>query len=155
ANVVRSVAFGLPGLPVDTHVQRLSLRLGLTDQTDPVRVELVLNSMIPASQRGAFSLRLILHGRTTCKARSPRCEACVLSDFCPSALPPSERSGPSGRERILMGMVRVSNALPNHAWPAGDDPTPSVKHALRSRQRTRSAHGRARSELSPDAAKAP
>ena len=54
-----------------------------------------------------------------------------------------------------MGMVRVSNALPNHAWPAGDDPTPSVKHALRSRQRTRSAHGRARSELSPDAAKAP
>jgi endonuclease-3 len=97
ANVLRSVAFGLPGLPVDTHVQRLAVRLGLTDQTDPVRVELVLNSMIPASQRGAFSLRLILHGRTTCKARSPRCEACVLSDFCPSALPSSERSGPSGR----------------------------------------------------------
>jgi endonuclease-3 len=85
ANVVRSVAFGLPGLPVDTHVQRLSLRLGLTDQTDPVRVETVLNRMIPASDRGAFSLRLILHGRATCKARSPRCDSCVLSDFCPSA----------------------------------------------------------------------
>src|SRR5664280_2532883 len=84
ANVVRSVAFGLPGLPVDTHVQRLSLRLGLTDQTDPVRVEKVLNRMIPASERGAFSLRLILHGRATCKARSPRCDSCVLSDFCPS-----------------------------------------------------------------------
>jgi endonuclease-3 len=85
ANVVRSVAFGLPGLPVDTHVLRLSLRLGLTVEVDPVRVETVLNSMIPAAQRGAFSLRLILHGRATCTARSPRCADCVLSDFCPSA----------------------------------------------------------------------
>jgi endonuclease-3 len=85
ANVVRSVAFGLPGLPVDTHVQRLSARLGLTDQSDPVKVEMALNAMIPARERGAFSLRLILHGRATCVARIPRCEACVLSDFCPSA----------------------------------------------------------------------
>jgi endonuclease-3 len=85
ANVVRSVAFGLPGLPVDTHVQRLSLRLGLTDQTDPVRIETALSRMVPASERGAFSLRLILHGRATCKARSPRCDSCVLSDFCPSS----------------------------------------------------------------------
>ncbi len=85
ANVVRSVAFGLPGLPVDTHVQRLSRRLGLTDETDPVKVEMVLNRLVPASQRGAFSLRLILHGRATCQARTPRCGCCVLSDFCPSA----------------------------------------------------------------------
>jgi endonuclease-3 len=85
ANVIRSVAFGLPGLPVDTHVQRLSLRLGLTTETDPIKVETVLNSMIPASQRGAFSLRLILHGRATCAARTPNCFDCVLSDFCPSA----------------------------------------------------------------------
>ncbi len=85
ANVVRSVAFGLPGLPVDTHVQRLSLRLGLTDETDPVKVETVLNRMVPASQRGAFSLRMILHGRAICQARAPRCAECVLSDFCPSA----------------------------------------------------------------------
>ena len=85
ANVVRSVAFGLPGLPVDTHVQRLSTRLGLTGETDPVRVEAVLNTMIPAHQRGVFSLRLILHGRATCTARRPFCERCVLSDFCPSA----------------------------------------------------------------------
>ncbi len=85
ANVVRSVAFGLPGLPVDTHVQRLSLRLELTSDTDPVKVERVLNAMIPASQRGAFSLRLILHGRSTCVARKPNCLACVLADFCPSA----------------------------------------------------------------------
>lgn len=85
ANVVRSVAFGLPGLPVDTHVQRVSVRLGLTDETDPVKVEFVLNAMIPPPRRGAFSIRLILHGRATCKARSPRCADCELSDFCPSA----------------------------------------------------------------------
>jgi endonuclease-3 len=87
ANVVRSVAFGLPGLPVDTHVQRLSSRLGLTEETDPVRMETVLNTMIPAAGRGVFSLRLILHGRATCLARRPRCERCVLADFCPSARP--------------------------------------------------------------------
>jgi endonuclease-3 len=85
ANVVRSVAFGLPGLPVDTHVQRLSRRLGLTDQTDPVKVEEALDAMVPAGQRGAFSLRMILHGRATCTARSPHCDRCPLSDFCPSA----------------------------------------------------------------------
>jgi endonuclease III len=85
ANVVRSVDFDLPGLPVDTHVLRLSARLGLTDETDPVRVELALNSMIPAAERGVFSLRLILHGRATCIARRPHCERCVLSDFCPSS----------------------------------------------------------------------
>ena len=64
ANVVRSVAFGLPGLPVDTHVGRLSRRLGLTTETDPVRVEHELNALVPAAERGAFSLRLILHGRS-------------------------------------------------------------------------------------------
>jgi endonuclease III len=84
-NVVRSVAMGLPGLPVDTHVLRLSVRLGLTTLTDPVKVERELNPMIPAGERGALSLRLILHGRRVCKARKPRCDVCVLADFCPSA----------------------------------------------------------------------
>jgi endonuclease-3 len=88
ANVLRSVAFDLPGLPVDTHVQRLSLRLGLTTETDPVKVERVLDAMVPARDRGAFSLRLILHGRATCRARSPRCEVCVLADICPSGSRP-------------------------------------------------------------------
>jgi endonuclease-3 len=85
ANVVRSVAFGLPGLPVDTHVSRLSRRLGLTTETDPVKIERALNPMVPARERGDFSLRLILHGRRVCPARRPRCEECVLNDFCPSA----------------------------------------------------------------------
>ena len=90
ANVVRSVALGLPGLPVDTHVLRLSRLLGLTagmseaDAGDAVKVELVLNKMVPAPERGEFSLRLILHGRRVCIARRPRCGDCVLADFCPS-----------------------------------------------------------------------
>ena len=85
ANVVRSVDLGLPGLPVDTHVGRLSRRLGLTEQTDPVKAEHELNAMVPAGERGAFSLRLILHGRRVCIAQRPRCEDCVLHDFCPSS----------------------------------------------------------------------
>jgi len=85
ANVVRSVALDLPGLPVDTHVQRLSRRLALTEETDPVKIEFELNSMVPAADRGAFSLRLILHGRRVCDARKPRCDDCVLADFCPSS----------------------------------------------------------------------
>jgi endonuclease-3 len=85
ANVVRSVAQDLPGLPVDTHMLRLSRRLGLTTETDPVKVELALNPMVPAAERGAFSLRIILHGRRVCTARKPACERCVLADFCPSA----------------------------------------------------------------------
>jgi len=84
ANVVRSVAFDLPGLPVDTHVGRLARRLAMTTETDPVRVESELNGFIPARERGDFSLRMILHGRRVCDARKPRCGACVLVDFCPS-----------------------------------------------------------------------
>ena len=84
ANVVRSEALGLPGLPVDTHVLRLSHRLQLTDETDPVKVEMVLNPMVPLAARGEFSLRIILHGRRVCFARKPNCADCVLSDFCPS-----------------------------------------------------------------------
>lgn len=84
-NVIRSVAMGQPGLPVDTHVLRLSKRLGLTTETDPVKVELELNPMVRAADRGALSLRLILHGRQVCQARKPRCGECVLADICPSA----------------------------------------------------------------------
>ena len=83
ANVVRSVGFGLPGLPVDTHVGRLSRRLALTVETDPVKVEADLDAIVPARERGAFSLRLILHGRRICQARKPRCPDCVLAGLCP------------------------------------------------------------------------
>jgi endonuclease-3 len=84
-NVVRSVAFDLPGLPVDTHVGRLVRRLALTGETDPVKVELAVGALVPRAEWGALSLRLILHGRAVCRSRKPRCDVCVLNDFCPSA----------------------------------------------------------------------
>jgi endonuclease-3 len=93
ANVVRSVGFGRPGLPVDTHVIRLSNRLGLTIEDDPVRIELELNGYLRPADRGPFSLRMILHGRRVCDAKKPRCEACVLEDICPSSRLPRARRG--------------------------------------------------------------
>ncbi len=98
ANVVRSVAFSLPGLPVDTHVGRLSRRLGLSREEDPEKVEAELNAMVPAKERGSLSLRLILHGRRVCLARRPRCEVCILNDFCPSSTLPSRRGGTGNKE---------------------------------------------------------
>ncbi len=84
-NVVRSVAFGLPGLPVDTHVGRLARRLRLTREEDPVKAEMDLNRLVDREDRGTFSLRLIQHGRLVCVARKPRCDACTMADICPSA----------------------------------------------------------------------
>jgi endonuclease-3 len=89
ANVVRSVDFDAPGLPVDTHVLRLSRLLGLTTKTDPEKVEADLDAALPPREWGTFSLRMILHGRAVCIARRPRCEQCVLADFCPSSRVPT------------------------------------------------------------------
>ena len=88
ANVVLSVAFGEPGLPVDTHVARLSKRLGLTQSGDPVKIEAELMAWVPPEETGPLSLRLILHGRRVCKAKKPDCPSCVLADICPSATLP-------------------------------------------------------------------
>lgn len=85
ANVVLSVAFGLPGFPVDTHVGRLVRRLGLTEQKDPEKVETEVTALVPPQEWGALSVRLILHGRRVCIARKPRCAECLLADICPSA----------------------------------------------------------------------
>ncbi len=90
-NVVRVVVFGLPGLPVDTHVGRLSRRLGLTQHDDPVKVEHELGSFLPPIEWGPFSLRTILHGRRVCDAKKPQCGECVLEDLCPSSLLPRRR----------------------------------------------------------------
>jgi endonuclease-3 len=84
-NVVRSVWFGVPGLPVDTHVTRLSHRLRLTSETDPVKIEKDLGGMVPPEEWGLLSLRLIEHGRQVCDARKPRCDECRLAEICPSA----------------------------------------------------------------------
>lgn len=86
ANVVLGNAFNLNiGVVVDTHVGRLSIRLGLTDQTDPVKVEEALMPLFPQEDWTLISHLLIFHGRRVCIARAPRCESCVLADVCPSA----------------------------------------------------------------------
>jgi endonuclease-3 len=85
ANVVLGNAFGInEGVVVDTHVGRLSLRLGLTTNSDPVKVEQDLMKLIPREQWTLFSHWLIWHGRRRCKARNPDCEACELRSLCPS-----------------------------------------------------------------------
>jgi endonuclease III len=83
ANVVLGDAFNTPGITVDTHVARLSRRLGLTRHTDPVKIEFVLMDLLPEAEWTAFSHRLILHGRAICHARNPRCDSCVLDRLCP------------------------------------------------------------------------
>lgn len=85
ANLLRVVAFGLPGLPVDTHVVRVANRLALTDSSDPVEIERALGAFLPAADRGPFGLRMIIHGRRVCVARRPACGACVLEPLCPAS----------------------------------------------------------------------
>ena len=84
ANVVLGNAYGLnEGVVVDTHVGRLSVRLGLTNETDPVKVEMALMPLVPRESWTTFAHWLILHGRAVCQARKPRCSACALSPHCP------------------------------------------------------------------------
>lgn len=86
ANVVLGNAFGInDGVVVDTHVGRLSVRLGLTAETDPVKVEKALMPLFPRDDWALLSHLLIFHGRRICLARSPKCASCVLNDVCPSA----------------------------------------------------------------------
>ena len=88
ANVVLAHAYGInAGVTVDTHVKRLSYRLGLTEHTDPMRIEQDLMRLLPSPDWENWSIRLIYHGRAICKARNPACSACLLSDLCPSANP--------------------------------------------------------------------
>lgn len=91
ANVVLSNAFKTPvGIVVDTHVARVSGRLGLTKNTDPVKIEEDLMALIPLKDSTAFVHRMIEHGRTICIARKPKCGECQLNELCPSAEVPME-----------------------------------------------------------------
>jgi endonuclease III len=91
ANVVLSNAFKKPvGIVVDTHVTRLSARLGLTANSDAVKIEEDLMKLIPQKEWTLFSHRLIAHGRAVCIARKPKCKECALNDVCPSAEEPPE-----------------------------------------------------------------
>ena len=85
ANVVAAELGDPQGIVVDTHVRRLSQRLGLTKHDDPVKIERDLQRLVPREHWGIFPHLVIWHGRRVCVARSPRCEDCVLSDLCPSS----------------------------------------------------------------------
>jgi endonuclease III len=85
ANVVAAELGRPQGVVVDTHVRRLSQRLGLTKQEDPVKIERDLIKLVPREDWGRFPHLLIWHGRRVCLARAPRCEECVLTDLCPSS----------------------------------------------------------------------
>jgi len=85
ANVVASELGEAQGIVVDTHVRRLSQRLGLTREDDPVKIERDLMKLVPRGDWGRFPHLLIWHGRRVCLARMPRCEACVINDLCPSS----------------------------------------------------------------------
>ena len=85
ANVVRAGAFGLPGIAVDTHCRRVSQRLGLTTDSDPVKIEHRLGELYPEGRWSDISRLYIWHGRYTCNARTPACEQCSLLDLCPWA----------------------------------------------------------------------
>jgi len=82
ANVVLGTAFGIAGVVVDTHVARISKRLGLTQNNDPVKIEFDLMNIIPKEDWSNFSLRLIFFGRSICKARKPLCPSCPLNELC-------------------------------------------------------------------------
>jgi endonuclease-3 len=89
ANVMLGHAFDQPGIAVDTHCKRLSRRLGLTRQQDPVKIEKDLAQILPPKEWTNFSHRLIIHGRRVCVARKPACQRCALIELCPSGKIPS------------------------------------------------------------------
>ncbi len=82
ANVILGNAFGIPGIVVDTHCGRVSQRLGVTAQKDPVKIEFDLMGLVPRERWTKFSLQLIWHGRAICTAKSPKCPVCPLLPFC-------------------------------------------------------------------------
>ncbi len=91
ANVVLSHGFGIiQGVTVDTHVRRLSQRLGLTKEQDPVKIERDLMRLLPQSDWENFSIRMIYHGRAICQSRKPHCAECDLAHLCPAAVIPAK-----------------------------------------------------------------
>lgn len=116
ANVVLGNAFGVPGLPVDTHVLRVTARLGLVEpEGDPVAVEAALCAMVEKREWTMFSHRVILHGRRTCHARRPACGACPVAGLCP-AFGIGETDPVAAATLVKAGAPRVSG--PGWAGPA-------------------------------------
>ncbi|MDO8302964.1 MAG: endonuclease III [Sedimentisphaerales bacterium] len=88
ANVILGNAFGIPGIVTDTHVIRLSRRIGLSENSDPVKLEFDLMEIVPKKNWTLFSHLLVFHGRAICMARKPDCEHCPIAKYCPSAFKP-------------------------------------------------------------------
>ncbi len=86
ANVILGVAYGVPGVVVDTHVKRISRLLGLTKETNPTKIESDLQELIPKEYWVDWAHLIIDHGRAVCKARNPQCNECVLFEYCPSGV---------------------------------------------------------------------
>jgi endonuclease-3 len=102
ANVILSNGFGVPGIVVDTHLGRLARRMGLTAETNPVKVERDLMGLLPRRQWSMFSHRMIVHGRLVCHARKPDCAACALAGVCPKVgveEPPAKTQRRKGRKK--------------------------------------------------------
>ncbi|MDX2166360.1 MAG: endonuclease III [Deltaproteobacteria bacterium] len=116
ANILRGNAFGLPGIGVDTHVGRLSQRLGLTTETEPDRIEADLTAMVPAERQIRFCHLLQYHGRRVCFARKPDCPACVLIDICPfpgKTTPPEPKKTPTRSRWVGKPKPATRPAKPN------------------------------------------
>lgn len=131
ANVVLGNAFETPaGVVVDTHVGRVSGRLGLTESADPVVIEQDLMQLLPREEWTVFAHRLIYHGRQICEARKPKCDECVLSDLCPSRQTTDDRpSPPSSRARTARSATPSSKSPSRSRTsksPRGRKPSKSV-----------------------------
>ena len=108
ANVVLGTAFGIAsGVVVDTHVTRISHRLGLTKHTDAVKIERDLMALLPQKEWVNFSHRLIHHGRRICVARNPKCDECVLNAVCPKV-------------GVKLKVVAVKRKSPTKVWPLSE-----------------------------------
>jgi endonuclease-3 len=126
ANVVLGNAFGKnEGVVVDTHVQRLSGRLGLTRHLDPVKIELDLMKIIPRESWAIFAHWLIFHGRRRCFARLPDCEGCELQKLCPSAFKAGRKTAAAKRS-LRTSVARKAGEAPRMA---GENPPAAAKHA--------------------------
>ena len=106
ANVLLGHVFGQPGLVVDTHVRRLAQRLGLTRESDPEKIERDLQALLEPAEWTPFSMRLILHGRTVCYARKPRCEICALAADCPRIGVAEVARSPAAAKKIRAGATK-------------------------------------------------
>jgi endonuclease-3 len=139
ANVVLGNALGkTEGIVVDTHVTRLSARLGLTRQTDPVKIEQELMQLVPRDQWTAFGNHMIHHGRYLCRAKDPQCEQCPIAPLCPSAGPILyDRSEPSGRGRAAKGLKARLPKVKPRAKPPKAKPKAKPKASAKARPKTK------------------